>query len=142
MVFHLVLAVFVPGCWLAMWWQVHVALSGNVLAWAYSVEWPVFSVLAVAGWWQLIHEDPAEVAARQVERRQRADRVPVAPTASLALVPAAAGIDRHSGEDPAASAHLAYNAHLAVMATGGQRKTWRNPQGLPEERIRIEAEQG
>lgn len=132
--FHLMLAVFVPGCWIAMWWQVHVALSGNVLAWAYSVEWPVFSVLAVAGWWQLIHEDPAEVEARRVERRRRASNEPAVidgPLAAGLPVPAQTELIE-PGEPALSSAHLAYNARLAALASAGRRKTWRNPQGTPE----------
>jgi hypothetical protein len=138
--FHLVLAVFVPGCWVAMWWQVHVALSGNALAWAYSVEWPVFSVLAVAGWWQLIHEDPAEVEARRVERRRRAGTEPSAVSAELLAgpspmpLPASTTEGAETADLPLSPAHLAYNAHLSTLAAAGRRKTWRNPQGFPEAR--------
>ena len=46
-------------------------MSGNTLSYAYSVEWPIFAVIAVIGWWQLIHEDPAEVVARKVEGNVR-----------------------------------------------------------------------
>lgn len=79
MLFHLLVAIIVPGCLIAWWWQVHVALSGNVLAWAYAIEWPIFAVIAVVGWWHLIHEDPDDVAAR---RRTPPPRVP-APSPSL-----------------------------------------------------------
>lgn len=65
LLFHLCVLVLVPGCLFACWWQATRAASGNLLSWAYAVEWPVFAVIAVVGWWQLIHEDPAEVAARR-----------------------------------------------------------------------------
>lgn len=65
MLFHLLVTVIVAGCLLAFWWQVHQALAGNLLSWAYTIEWPIFAVIAVVGWWQLIHEDPSEVAARR-----------------------------------------------------------------------------
>jgi hypothetical protein len=48
----------------AGWWQATRALAGNGLSWVYSVEWPVFALLAVAGWWYLIHEDPEAYRAR------------------------------------------------------------------------------
>lgn len=55
---HLAVVIVAPACLLAGWWQATRALAGNGLSWFYSVEWPVFAVLAVAGWWHLIHEDP------------------------------------------------------------------------------------
>lgn len=54
-----------PACLLAGWWQATRALAGNTLSWVYSVEWPVFAILAVAGWWHLIHEDPESFRARR-----------------------------------------------------------------------------
>ena len=62
---HLTVAVVAPGCLVAAWWQATRALSGNGLSWFYSVEWPVFAVLAVAAWWHLIHEDPEVYKARK-----------------------------------------------------------------------------
>ena len=55
----------VLGCLAAGWWQVTRALGGNGLSWFYSVEWPAFAVLAIAGWWHLIHEDPEAYRARK-----------------------------------------------------------------------------
>jgi hypothetical protein len=72
LVYHLLLLILAPGCLYAGWWQVHRAESGNTLSWLYAVEWPVFAVVAVIGWWQLIHEDPAAVDSRKVERARRA----------------------------------------------------------------------
>ncbi len=64
---HLAVVVLAPACALAGWWQATRALAGNGLSWFYSVEWPVFSLLVVAGWWHLIHEDPEERRARKLE---------------------------------------------------------------------------
>lgn len=58
LVLHLEVAIIAPGCAVAAWWQATQALAGNELSWVYSVEWPVFSLLAIAGWWHLLHEDP------------------------------------------------------------------------------------
>lgn len=59
-----------PGCAVAGWWQATRALAGNGLSWFYSIEWPVFAILAVWGWWYLIHEDPEVYAARRWFRRR------------------------------------------------------------------------
>lgn len=56
---HLALLVIVPGCLIAGWWQLHQALGGNGLSWAYTFEWPCFAILAAVAWWHLIHEDEA-----------------------------------------------------------------------------------
>ncbi len=174
MTFHVLVATIVPFCLFAGWWQVNRALSGNLLSYAYSVEWPAFAVIAIIGWWQLIHEDPAEVVARKEERARRAGRLRPAPVAAggdglageaagNALageaggdgpggngLGAAAGGNQSvpgpgasvSGSEEVASeapvtddapvdALTAYNAYLRRLAEGGQRKTWRNPRGLP-----------
>jgi integral membrane protein len=65
MLFHLEVAIVAPGCIAAGWWQATRALAGNGLSWLYSVEWPLFAVLAIGGWWTLIHEDPDELRARK-----------------------------------------------------------------------------
>jgi hypothetical protein len=72
LVYHLLVMILAPGCLLAGWWQIGRAESGNTLSYLYAIEWPVFAVLAVVGWWQLIHEDPAAVDSRKVERARRA----------------------------------------------------------------------
>ena len=73
---HLEVAFVAPGCAVAGWWQATRALAGNGLSWFYSVEWPVFALLAIAGWWYLIHEDPEVYKARK--RRPRDDEALVA----------------------------------------------------------------
>lgn len=72
---HAAVLVVVPGCLLAGWWQLHVALGGNGLSWAYTFEWPAFAVIATVAWWHLVHEDPA-----QREVRLRPDLVAPTPT--------------------------------------------------------------
>jgi integral membrane protein len=62
---HLEVAIIVPACVVAAWWQATRALAGNGLSWVYSVEWPVFALLAIAGWWHLVHEDPETYRARR-----------------------------------------------------------------------------
>ena len=67
---HLEVAVVAPACVVAGWWQATRALSGNELSWVYSIEWPVFALLAVAGWWHLVHEDPEAYIARKARSSQ------------------------------------------------------------------------
>ncbi|MGO9198329.1 MAG: hypothetical protein ACLQK4_14520 [Acidimicrobiales bacterium] len=62
---HFYLLLVAPGCVVAGWWQATRALAGNGLSWVYSVEWPVFALLAVYAWWHLIHEDPEAYKARK-----------------------------------------------------------------------------
>ncbi len=62
---HLEVVVIAPGCLVAGWWQATVALAGNALSWVYTVEWPVFAIIAVGAWWHLIHEDPEVYKARK-----------------------------------------------------------------------------
>jgi hypothetical protein len=64
----LALIVWFPGCLVAAWWQVTVALSGDSLGWLYSIEWPVFALFGVYLWWFLIHDDPDDVGRRKLLR--------------------------------------------------------------------------
>ena len=80
LVYHVLVLILAPGCLWAGWWQIHRAESGNTLSYLYAVEWPIFAVLSIIGWWQLIHEDPAAVESRKVERARRAvERGPFIP---------------------------------------------------------------
>ena len=62
---HLEFAFLVIGCLAGGWWQLHRALGGNGLSWFYTFEWPILGVIALAGWWHLIHEDPEKYRARK-----------------------------------------------------------------------------
>ena len=70
------LSAVVAFCLLARW-QVHRALSGNTLSWAYAFEWPFFAAYAIYMWWKLLKDGP-EGAPRGAappdpeEERQRA----------------------------------------------------------------------
>lgn len=108
--------VVTPGCLMAGWWQIHVALSGNALSYLYSVEWPVFAVFAVVGWWHLIHDDPETVGARGLQRARGASE-PSAPVD----VPV---VRRRQDEDEELAA---YNDYLAALAASDRQKTWRHP---------------
>lgn len=55
-------------CLLARW-QVHRALSGNTLSWAYAFEWPFFAGYAVYMWWKLLHDGPEGAEGRSPRAR-------------------------------------------------------------------------
>jgi hypothetical protein len=110
------LLLFVPGCAVAAWWQVTRAFDGNGLSYLYSVEWPIFAVVAVYFWWMLIHTDYETVGLKGMRRQEAAldalnqnDSGPLPP-------PAQSDVD-----DPELAA---YNARLAELASRGP-KTWR-----------------
>jgi len=88
LVLHLEVAIIAPGCVAAGWWQATRALGGNELSWFYSVEWPVFALLAVGGWWYLIHEDPEVYRAR----RRRSPAADDDPGGAVATRPAPHGM--------------------------------------------------
>ncbi len=102
--------------WLAMsasaaWWQVGRAVQGNSLSFLYSIEWPVFGVLGVLGWYALLnldrvtHDDERERA--EYEERMRRE--------------ARAAREREADEDPTLAA---YNDHLAELAERSKKKLW------------------
>jgi hypothetical protein len=35
------------------------------LSWFYTFEWPILGLVALAGWWHLLHEDPEKYRARK-----------------------------------------------------------------------------
>jgi hypothetical protein len=103
---HLALLIVAPFCLLAGWWQVHRAASGNTLSYFYAVEWPIFAIIAVCGWWQLLR------LSFPPEQRHDDDRVPTrrAPVWDPAL------------ETPQLRA---YNEYLSGLASGGRPTRWR-----------------
>lgn len=119
----MVLALWVPGCAVAAWWQVGIALSGDSLGWVYSVMWPCFAIFGIVFWWFLVHDDPDSLGMRAIRRQQQAAGRP--DTAA----PAAAATDRSAEDAAIAEAEAedpelaAYNAYLA--ATAERPKTWR-----------------
>lgn len=107
---HVAGLVVAAGCLAAFWWQLHRALQGNDLSWAYCFEWPIFAVLTVAGWWQLIHEDDVDRAARHRPRETPEPLSPPVPTW------------RHEDESDELAA---YNRWLGELAASGKGKSRR-----------------
>ena len=80
---HLVILIWFPGCLVAGWWQVTVALSGDNLAYLYSVEWPVFAIFGAVVWWNFIHDDPATTGQRGLRRASRPEPDATTPAAAI-----------------------------------------------------------
>jgi hypothetical protein len=104
---HLTLAILGPGFLALGYWQLRRALSGNDLSWAYTVEWPVFTVYAVFMWWRLLHE-PFTSSAKSVATD--------ATTASPRRHGRSARAARETAQAAREAAELAsYNAYLATL---------------------------
>jgi hypothetical protein len=110
---HASLLVWVTGCSAAAWWQVDRAMEGNQYSYLYAIEWPVFAIAGVFGWWALLHTDPATAEARETRRAHEQQ---------LRAAAQAARRDRVA-EGPELAA---YNDHLAALASSGKRKSWRH----------------
>jgi hypothetical protein len=122
-----IIVIWVPGCAVATWWQVNIALSGDKLGWVYTFMWPIFALFAVVLWWNLIHDDPDTVGARGLRRLQEQAALEAARAAAGEgepdSDPAAADAISQAEEDDAELA--AYNAYLAALATDPEAKTWK-----------------
>ena len=128
-VLHLTLAVVVPTFLVLCDWQVHRALAGNDLSWAYVFEWPFFAAYALYMWWRFIHEDqpapsaggdgsaegPAEGPAEGSAERSAERPVEAASVPDTAVRDAAAADDEELA---------AYNRYLAALHSGARRKHW------------------
>jgi hypothetical protein len=104
---HVVILIIVPTFAALCDWQVHRALSGNSLSWAYVFEWPFFAGYAIYMWWRFVHESPRDAAAPAAGTENPASLRPKAEPAA-------------PDEDAAA-----YNDYLAELAERGTPKRWR-----------------
>lgn len=111
---HLFMVASVAGM---MWlgdWQLHRALAGNSLSWAYTFEWPFFAILAVVFWAKTLRDEahpPAAPQPAQVALPAGARRDPGDPPGNTAGDLAAR--DPGTAEEDAELA--AYNAYLARL---------------------------
>ena len=115
---HLLMVVSFSGMlWLGDW-QLHRALSGNGLSWAYTFEWPLFAVFAVVFWAKTIRDefrirrgeipDPRAVAAQEAESLPAGVARAVQAAGTVQVPGTALGED----EDPELRAYNAYLARL------------------------------
>ncbi len=107
---HAFVAFSVAGMlWLGDW-QFHRAAAGNALSWAYTFEWPIFSVFAVVFWVKTIIDEARPAAA--ADEAGRLD------------LPASASPEHRVGQEQGQPADemaeadqelAAYNAYLAKL---------------------------
>lgn len=105
----------VVAVWLMLWlgdWQLHRALSGNGLSWAYTFEWPLFAGFGIVFWARTVRDE---------FRLRRGDDGTAAKDDEAAAEPALPeGIGTRQIERPgddADDAELAsYNAYLARLS--------------------------
>jgi hypothetical protein len=109
---HLFMVASVIGMlWLGDW-QLHRALSGNGLSWAYTFEWPIFAVFAVVFWAKTIRDEfrpPAVAGAGEPDIPLPAGAYPAAAGAAAAVMPGGAAASEEDAE------LAAYNAYLARL---------------------------
>ncbi|HEY1829023.1 MAG TPA: hypothetical protein VGG38_02145 [Acidimicrobiales bacterium] len=111
---HIVILIIIPAFAALCDWQVHRALGGNSLSWAYVFEWPIFGGYAMYMWWRILHEEPLNIESS---------------TAAPANGAVAAGMAHAESSGPGGAEGddelVAYNRYLAELAERGKPKRWR-----------------
>ncbi len=113
---HLALIAWLALCAVAAWWQVGRAVQGNALSFMYSIEWPVFGVLGVLGWFAMLNMERA-TEDEERERLEYEERMRAEARAARARAESVAA----EKEDPLLAA---YNDHLAQVAVQPKKKLW------------------
>ena len=107
---HLTLVGWVSGCLAAAWWQIARAADGNALSYLYAIEWPIFAIAGVLGWYALLNiekvTEAQEEARREYEEKMRHE------------AQQARSVEAESPE------LAAYNDHLAELAQQPRKKLW------------------
>jgi hypothetical protein len=124
---------FIGMLWLGDW-QLHRALSGNSLSWAYTFEWPIFAVFGVVFWTKTVRDElhprpDADSEPEEISLPAGARRPGVQATAGAAADGAGVGLasNGHAGAAFTASANQAGrdgagtgDGHTDVDSTGPQ----------------------
>ena len=136
---HLLMVV---SFWGMLWlgdWQLHRALGGNALSWAYTFEWPLFACFAVVFWARTIRDEfrerrgqlpgsassPASSSASG--RRLRGGPVPDDLPVTVRAVQAASATAPGDEDDTELSAYNAYLERLnAEVKRHGRWHGWRS----------------
>jgi hypothetical protein len=105
---HLLMVV---SFWGMLWlgdWQLHRALSGNGLSWAYTFEWPLFAGFAVVFWAKTIRDEFRIKRGLMTVPGDSQEELPLGVVGSVQAGTAGPEGD----EDPELSAYNAYLARL------------------------------
>lgn len=97
--------------WGMLWmgdWQLHRALAGNGLSWAYTFEWPLFAGFAIVFWVKTVRDE---------FKLRRGGGIAVSDTGPEPELPEGVGVQHAdaAGEDPEDAELAAYNARLARL---------------------------
>lgn len=103
-------------------WQLHRALGGNTLSWAYTFEWPVFAVFGVVFWVKTVRDELTGVTANDAFAEEVDVPAGARRPAHLALGGAGGGRDGEpagtepEGTEPEDTELAEYNAYLARLS--------------------------
>jgi hypothetical protein len=110
------------AAWGMLWlgdWQFHRAEGGNALSWAYTFEWPIFTIFGVVFWAKTIIDEYRSSGAaaagpnfRAIPVLRRRDEGLSLPAAAHAPDAHTADLDDEASDDPELAA---YNAYLASL---------------------------
>jgi hypothetical protein len=124
---HLFAVLAFWGMWWLGDWQLHRALSGNALSWAYTFEWPIFAIFGAVFWVKTVKDElhPSEPPPpKEVALPSGAGSLAVAAGDLIAGHEADEGVngvarallDKDDEDDEPADVELAeYNAYLARL---------------------------
>ena len=105
---HLLMVV---SFWGMLWlgdWQLHRALAGNGLSWAYTFEWPLFAGFAVVFWAKTIRDEFRIKRGQVTVPDESQEELPLGVVGSVQ----AGTAGPYDDEDPELSAYNAYLARL------------------------------
>ena len=57
---HAALVVGLTICFVGFAVELHRGLGGNLPAWVYVAEWPLFALVGSVMWWRLLHDEDAD----------------------------------------------------------------------------------
>lgn len=111
---HAFAVVAFVGMWWLGDWQLHRALSGNALSWAYTFEWPIFAIFGVVFWVKTVRDELKGVTTNEAFAEDVA--VPAGARRGMPVASDGDGSEGDRQDDEPDDAELAeYNAYLAKL---------------------------
>jgi hypothetical protein len=110
----------VVAAWGMLWlgdWQFHRAEGGNALSWAYTFEWPIFTIFGVVFWGKTIVDEWRQQGTLATAAQQRPGSLAPGRSADPEL-PAGAHTAVVADDDADDPELAAYNAYLARLNSG------------------------
>jgi hypothetical protein len=99
-------------------WQFHRAESGNALSWAYTFEWPIFTIFVLVFWVKTIADEYRHPGGAGTRAASGADPAEFDPDDNLPGAAHNAGAtDESAADDPELAAYNAYLTRLNKQAS-------------------------